>query len=72
MKELRITVPSDGVFENHFKMHPALYERIAFHTYRYMGNLPYTTVGDLIRRFHPDCFNFFTYDRYLLFYIVTE
>lgn len=72
MKELRITVPSGGVFEIHFKKHPALYERIASNIYRYKGNSPYTIVGDLIRSFNPDCFNFFTYDRYLCFYIVTE
>lgn len=72
MKELRITVPSGGVFDTHFINTPALYERIAFNTYRYKGDSPYTIVGDLIRIFNPDCFNFFTYDRYLLFYIVTE
>ena len=72
MKELRITVPSGGVFEFHFKRHPSLYEKIAFNTYRYKGDSPYTIVGDLIRNFNPDCFNFFTYDRYLFFYIVTE
>lgn len=72
MKELRITVPSGGVFEIHFKKYPALYERIAFNTYRYIGKTPYNIVGDLIRCFNPDCFNFFTYDRYLLLYIVTE
>lgn len=72
MKELRITVPSGGVFEIHFKKHPALYERIAFNTFRYKGNSPYTIVGDLISSFNPNCFNFFTFDRYLFLYIVTE
>lgn len=33
MKELRITVPSGGVFEFHFKRNPHLYEKIAFNTY---------------------------------------
>lgn len=72
MKELRITVPSGGVFEFHFKRNPHLYEKIALNIYRYMGDSPYTIVGDLIRNFNPDCFNFFTFDRYFLFYIVTE
>lgn len=72
MKELRITVPSGGALEFHFKRLPSLYEKIAFNTYCYKGNSPYTIVGDLIRNFNPDCFNFFTFDRYLFFYVVIE